>query len=103
MKLELVTWKIVGLRPLMQDNPIGMVRSDGDTKVGTRKPKLLSPLEEAKRRLYIDEGNPYHPAISFWKCIFVACPHRQLGKNAAAGVVAASVSPIEDKFLLLDP
>lgn len=104
MKLELITWKITGVRPLMQDNPIGMSREEEGSQGGTRKPQVKSRLKESEDRLYLDEeGRPYMPAIAFWRCLFVACPNRTLGKKAAAGVIAASVSSIEDRFLLLDP
>jgi hypothetical protein len=102
MKLELITWKIVGIRPLMQSNPIVMQRAEEQGR--SRVKKVVKAFDEAKAQLYLNEDEkPYHPAVAFWKALFVACPYRDIGKMAAATAVASAVSQAEEEFLLCDP
>lgn len=102
MNLELITWKIVGIRPLMQSNPITMQRASGG--IGPRTKTVVPPFDEAKPQLYLnEETKPYHPGEAFWKSLFVACPNRKFGSMAAASVVASAVSVVEDEFILCDP
>lgn len=107
MKLEHVTWNIVGVRPLMQSNPAVMQRNEGDAStIGTskRNKKQKPAYDEAKDQLYIDEdGHFYHPAIAFWRGLFVAAPNRTFGSTAASTVVSQAVATVEENFILLDP
>lgn len=103
MKLELVTWNITGIRALMQSNPAVMSR-DESTGVGTRTKKNRKAFDEAEAQLYqTDDGKFYHPAIAFWRSLFIVCPNRKLGGNAAASVVSMAVSSVEEEMLLVDP
>lgn len=111
--LEIVTWKIIGIRPLIQSNPHEMWKDpvvDEDTLATTNrsKKKLVGTDSEnfikAKAQLYVnEEGLYYHPAMSFWFALLKACKLRQIGRVDAQNVVVQSVAQLEDQFILYDP
>ena len=105
MQLELHTWKITGLSPLIQNNPCEMwATPDEDTemKTGSRKRKPMYPgdteaFKQAKRSLYVnDDGNLYHPAASFMNSLFDACAKRYFGKAAALGIIVMAVRIVDE-------
>ncbi len=103
MKFEPVIWKIIGLRPLMQSNPDTMSRDD-KPGVTTRTKKSVPAFDEAVAQLYrTEDGQFFHPAIAFWKVLFVACPFRKLGKMAASSVISMAVAPLDEEMILCDP
>ena len=109
-KSTLVTWKIVGERPLFQSNPASMWAEPDDEDKTTRAAKApmypgrAKAFDIAKGQLYVNsEGRHYHPGMAFYKCLQKACVKRTLDRSTALGIVVAAVRPIEDEFLLLDP
>jgi len=112
MDIRLVTWKITGIKPLIQSNPHGMWKppevDDGELKKTGRKKSLRSSNSEdfqaAKGQLYINEdGAHYHPAIAFWQGLLMACDGRKLGTPSALSVITQAVALIEEEFILYDP
>jgi len=112
MDIQLVTWKIVGIKPLIQGNPHGMWKppeeDDGELKKTERKKSLRNSDSEdfqaAKGQLYVNEdGAHYHPAIAFWQGLLMACDGRKLGAPSALSVVTQAVALIEEEFILYDP
>ncbi len=111
-KIEVVTWKIVGIKPLLQSNPhvmwIGQEQPDDEKLKPTRRKTLVGTDSEnfalCKRQLYVnDDGLHYHPGMAFWHAITSACPLRKIGHTAALTVVTMAVTLIEDEFILYDP
>ncbi len=99
MSIELHVWKLVGITPLLQNNPclIGL-SDDGGLTVGKKK---YDDDEEAAIRTYKDDdGTYYHPSTAIRVALLTACTNRKLGKKAAKGVVAGSVFPAEDKITI---
>lgn len=122
MNIEQHTWKIVGIKPLIQGNPkvmwedfLGDAEADAKReKAGLKKaprgkkPFALPDTENftrAKQMLYENEhGQFYHPAMAFWNALLPACHKRELAKGLKAlEVVTLAVTIIEEEFLLYDP
>ena len=112
MQLELHTWKITGISPLLQNNPCEMWAApveEKEMKTGGRGRKPMYPgdteaFKVAKRSLYVnDDGDLYHPAASFMNSLFDACAKRYFGKAAALGIIVMAVRIVEEEFLLYDP
>ena len=108
MQIELVTWRIIGTRPLIQNRyDVGAdpVRGDdGELKVAARKRYVPKPrYEEAAKQLYESEGRFYHPAGAFWKAMIAAGVGRKFKSIRADDVIARAVQVCEEEFWLLDP
>lgn len=122
MNIEVVTWKIVGIQPMIQSNPAGMWQSDEppEEEMPTVENPAAAKSKRAKRanmkltdsecfkvaakQLYQNEdGKFFHPAIAFQKCLLMACAHRKFGKVNAEDVVTSGVTLIEEEFVLYDP
>lgn len=107
MKLEIATWKIRGVRPLMQGNYREMMSVETETPAtsrGTRTKPRLKPFDEAKKQLYNGEDGFWHPALSFWKGVMENCTGYKIDGTAASSVLPKLLFPLEDeKFLLYDP
>ena len=106
MKLELLQWNIIGIRPLMQTNWKNTMSTDtgSTTKTTARKKERLKPFDEAERQLYIDDGLHYHPALAFWRAIMDVLSGRTIGSTAASTILPRSVFPLADeRFVLCDP
>jgi hypothetical protein len=101
--IEMVTWKIVGTKPLMTNNPQGVPpREPGMGKKRAAK-ETLAPLEEATQKLYRENGRIYVPTRMFWKAMILACPNINFGDKASSGIVPKAVEPAEEEFWLCDP
>ena len=108
MQIELVTWRIIGTRPLIQnryDIPPDPVReADGEIKVAARKRYVPKPrYEEAVKQLYVSDGRYFHPATAFWKSMIAAGEGRKFKSTRAPDVIARAVQVCEEEFWLLDP
>lgn len=106
--IETVTWKIVGYRPLMLNNPAAAIGKT-DAKKGRRGVgSELSPHEEATAKLYSDNGRLYVPTDQFWKAMVLACPGVTVPvgskkRIAASSIVPPNVEPIDEEMWLCDP
>lgn len=99
--MELVTFKITGLSPLLQHNPAAMASGSDDSLKGKKR---YDRDEEAAASVYrTATGEFYHPSIAFRAAIFKACTGRKIGKMSAKTVVSASVFPAERHCILIDP
>ncbi len=105
MQYELVSWKIFGVRPLLQNRAWNLVRKDPGEVASKSASKTMTAFEEAEKQLYTsDDGKTfYHPGIAFWKALFVGMAGKQVGGMAVSTAVSVAVAHVEDEFLLLDP
>jgi hypothetical protein len=106
----LVTWKIIGERPLFQSNPASMwaePEEEGKTKRAAKQPLYAGKakaFQVAESQLYVNEdGRYFHPCIAFYKCLEKACAKRNLDRSSALSIVVNAVRTTEEEFVLLDP
>jgi hypothetical protein len=106
MQLIVVTWKIIGVRPLMQSNYREIMPVDTETKTGGRRTtkSRLKPFVEASKQLYNGDEGYWHPALAFWRSMLEHCTGYEVAGKAASSLIPKLVFPPEDeKFLLYDP
>lgn len=102
MALELHTWKIVGVSPLLQNNPAGTMKGSEDGGMSAGK-KSYNDDDEAAVRVYRNaEGQPIHPTAAFRSGMLEAAKGRKIGKTAARTVIAGAVFPAETEAQLVD-
>ncbi len=102
MGLELHTWKIAGVSPLLQNNPAGTMDAGDSTGISAGK-KVYKDQEEADIRVYrTASGEPMHPTAAFRSGLLEAAKGRKIGKTAARSVLAGAVFPAETEALLVD-
>lgn len=103
MALELHTWKIIGVSPLLQNNPAGTMKGNSEEGGMTAKKKVYDDTEEASIRVYrTEKGEPMHPTAAFRSGMLEAAKGRKIGKTAARTVIAGSVFPAETEAILTD-
>ena len=102
MRPEIVTFTIVGMSPLLQNNPaefIGKTES-GDLAAGK---KIYDDADEAKRRLYLSPDGEYcHPCEAFTKAMVRAVAGKKFGKMFATSAIKGSVFITEPHALIID-
>lgn len=106
MKLEVVTWKITGIRPLMQSNYANVMPTDTATKTSARSTKAArdTPFNEAEKQLYNGGDHYWHPALAFWKGLMENCTGFKVGGVAASTLFPRLLLPLEqEEFILYDP
>lgn len=102
MKPEIVVFNIVGISPLLQNNPASFIGVTGEAGLGSGK-KTYNDEEEAKLRLYLDdEGAFCHPCESFTKAMVKAVAGKKFGKMFATSAIKGSVFITEPFAMLLD-
>lgn len=101
MKPEIVTFTIIGISPLLQNNPASFIgKAEGDD-LSTGK-KTYNDDEEAKLRLYLDpEGAFCHPCEAFTKAMVKAVAGKKFGKMFATAAIKGSVF-ITEPFALIE-
>lgn len=101
MKPEIVVFKIVGITPLLQNNPANFIgKNDDESSLGTKK--VYNDEEEAKLRLYLDpDGAHCHPCEAFTKAMVKAVAGKKFGKLFATNAIKGSVF-ITEPFALLE-
>lgn len=91
MRPEIVTFKIVGISPLLQNNPAAFIGNDSDDGITTGK-KKYNDEEEARLRVYKDaDGRFVHPAESFIKSMVKAVTGKKFGKKSAPALLKGAV------------
>jgi hypothetical protein len=102
MKPEIVTFTIVGISPLLQNNPANFIgKAEGDELVG--KKKEYDDAEEAKLRIYLDpDGQHCHPCEAFTKAMVKAVAGKKFGKMFATAAIKGSVFITEPFAVLVD-
>ncbi len=122
MQIELVTWKILGIRPLIQSNPHVMWTAEAEDEnelaevskpkrkrsAGVGVPKGDEAFAICRKQLYINEqGLCTHPVMAFWHELKHACRGRKFGKGPGAtpalSVVTMGVTVMQEEFILYDP
>lgn len=116
MALEIHTWWIEGVSPLVQNNPACMdslapspPKKKSGVKAKTRGSaveagkKEYDPAEEAGKRVYRNNGVFFHPTTGFRAGILEAAKGRKINKRAARTVLAGAVFPTDEEFVLKHP
>jgi hypothetical protein len=102
MKPEIVTFTIIGISPLLQNNPAEFIGKTGEDGLGSGK-KTYNDIEEAKLRLYKDSDGAFcHPAEAFTKAMVKAVAGKKFGKMFATSAIKGSVFIAEPFALLTD-
>jgi hypothetical protein len=101
MALEIHTWRICGVSPLLQNNPAGTMSSEPSGITAGKK--VYKDEDEAKIRTYTnDEGRFVHPTAAFRAGMLVAASGRKISKKSAKAIIAGSVFPAEVEAVLID-
>lgn len=102
MKPEIVTYHVIGISPLLQNNPAAFIGKEEDSGLTGGK-KVYNDVEEAKLRVYLDpEGSFCHPCESFTKAMVKAVAGKKFGKMFATAAIKGSVFITEPFALILD-
>lgn len=102
MRLEIKTFHIKGISPLLQNNPAEFIGKGGDDSELTAGKKKYDDAEEAALRLYKDaDGHFCHPAESFTKALVKAAAGKKFGKQFATNLIKAGVF-ISEPFCLIE-
>ena len=91
MRPEIVVFDIVGISPLLQNNPANFIGTpeDGTLTCGTKK---YNDAEEARLRLYVSEDGRFRqPCESFTKAMVKAVSGKKFGKVFATAAIKGSV------------
>ena len=100
MRPEIVTFKIVGISPLLQNNPANFIGVAESAALATKK--QYDDKEEARLRVYLDEeGIYYHPSQAFIKAMVKAVAGRKFGKIFATKAISGSVFIVEPHCTIL--
>ena len=101
MKPEICVFLIVGMSPLLQNNPSAFIGKSGDGETLTSK-KEYDDDEEAKLRVYLDPtGKHCHPCEAFIKAIIRAVTGKKFGNLAATSMIKGSVF-IAEPFVIIE-
>lgn len=105
MQLEMHTWKIEGLRPLLQHNPVNSLEraTSSATATAAKSAKILSAADEAARGLYVTGGHFWHPSEAVMAGLVAAASKRKVGKMSAVSFVTGCISIPEREMWLLNP
>jgi len=102
MEPEIISFRIVGLSPLLQNNPEKFIGVP-DKEPGLTGKKKYDDKEEAELRVYKDkDGNFIQLAESFLRSMKEAAKGRKFGKQFATRLVQGSVFLAEPNCLILD-
>jgi hypothetical protein len=101
MKMEMVVFNIIGISPLIQNNPLNFIgKTEGDA-LATKK--VYKDEEEAALRVYLDaDGAFYHPAVGFLRAMIRGVTGKKFGKLAATSLLKGSVFLAEPHAALVD-
>ncbi len=103
MKPEIVTFTVIGISPLLQNNPAEFIGKTGDEGLGSSK-KTYKDEDEARLRVYKDADGAFaHPSEAFTKSMVKAVAGKKFGKMFATAAIKGSVFIAEPFSLLVDP
>src|SRR5574343_76832 len=103
MKPEVVVFKIIGISPLLQNNPANFIGKTGDEALGAGK-KTYNDADEARLRLYLaDDGSFRHPCESFTKAMVKAVAGKKFGKMFGTAAIKGSVFIAEPFATIVGP
>jgi len=102
MKPEITVFTVIGISPLLQNNPANFIGKTGDEALGAGK-KTYNDDEEAKLRLYLNEDGTFrHPCEAFTKAMVKAVAGKKFGKMFATSAIKGSVFIAEPYATLED-
>ncbi len=104
MALKRYRFRIVGLCPILMNNPGGMKKPGDDA--GMKVKKVPLPDEEAAGLVYaFSNGQLYGPAMGFRSALIAAATGRKIGKRPAPGLLKGAVfCPVDvEKVPLFHP
>jgi len=102
MKPEIVTFRITGISPLLQNNPAAFIGKSESADLSAGK-KEYNDEEEARLRLYVDDdGNHCHPSEAFLKAMIKAVSGKKFGKLFATSTLKGSVFIVENWTIIED-
>jgi hypothetical protein len=100
--VDIVTYRIVGLSPLLMHSAKAMMQPKPNQGLGSKT--IPTAVAEAEAGVYrLPSGQLFIPSESFRLAILGAARGRRIGKTAAAMVLAGSVFPVEPELPLVDP
>lgn len=100
MKPEIVVFRVIGISPLLQNNPAEFIGKGDDGSLGTKK--IYKDDEEAKLRVYLNADGQYaHPCESFTKAMVKAVAGKKFGKIFATSAIKGSVF-ITEPFAVIE-
>lgn len=103
MTIELHVWKITGISPLIQHNPLALQASQ-PTGAMTAGKKKYDDREEAEIRCYrTEDGEYFLPPEMFRAALLNACTGRKISRRSAKTIISGSVFPSERFLFLIDP
>ena len=99
--MELLTYRITGVSPILQNNPAKMATQGSDGLKSGKK--IYVAADEAEAAVYRNEqGEIIVPAIAFRAALFRAATNRKIGKLSAKSAVAGSIFPVETEVQLVN-
>ena len=100
MKPEIVTFTIIGISPLLQNNPADFIGKVEGSDLAAGK-ETYDDAEEAKRRLYLTPDGEYcHPSEAFTKAMVKAVGGKKFGKMFATSAIKGIVFITEPHSLI---
>lgn len=101
MKPEVVVFKVVGISPLLQNNPAEFIGSNDEGGITSGK-KKYNDEEEARLRTYVSpDGFFCHPCESFTRAMVKAVGGKKFGKLFATAAIKGSVF-IQEPFAIIE-
>lgn len=102
MKPEIIVFDIIGISPLLQNNPADFIGAVEEATLSAGK-KVYNDDEEAERRVYRDShGQIAHPSVAFTRAMFSAVSGKKFGKMTARTAIKGAVFVTEPFSLVLD-
>jgi hypothetical protein len=101
MAIKITVFRITGTSPLMQSNPANFITDEVKKDLKAKKVEYDSQ-EEARLRVYENDGHFVHPSASFRRSMMNAVTGRKFGKKAARMVIAGAVFPCEEFVTILN-
>jgi hypothetical protein len=100
MRPEVHVFRLVGISPLLQNNPAAFIGKT-DTDAGLQSKKVYKDDEEAAMRCYKDEeGRFCHPSQGFIKSILRAATGKKFGKASAPALIRGGVFAVESLCII---
>lgn len=98
--MGLVTYRVKGVSPLLQNSPAAMGSGNATMQAGK---KVYDDKEESAVRVYRnDRGEVIVPSLWFRSAMMKSVGARKIGKYSARAVISAGVFTVEEECLLLD-
>lgn len=100
--MEIVTYRIVGLSPLLMHNPAQMSQEQPRVKFGVKT--IPKPEDEAEAGAYrLKDGTLYAPSDWFREALLQASRGKRFGKISAYQIISSSVFLVRVSNPLLHP